>query len=304
MTSGGALGRRLAPLRRSPGYTRFWCAATLARVANEMAAVGVVLYVLDRTGSAAWAGATLAAITLPSIVTGPILGAWLDRGGRRLEAIRLDQAVSAGSLALVAVLAGEAPDALLPLVALPAGVTFPLSTGGFSSLIPSYVDASLRVQANALEASSYNTAIVAGPALAGALATAIDPLAAVLVQIGLKLCALVLTLMLRPRGRLPSRPDISVRRIALEGFRLLAASRPLLRGDRGRVGVARRAGPARARVPVLRRRGARRAAGLRRLAVGGVRRRVAPRRRRPARDPGAPPPARDRRMGGRARPGS
>jgi MFS family permease len=223
----GAFGRRLAPLRRSPGYIRFWCAATLARVANEMAAVGVVLYVLDRTGSAGWAGATLAAITLPSILTGPLLGAWLDRGGRRLEAIRLDQAVSAASLALLAGLAGEAPDALLPLVALPAGLMFPLSTGGFSSLIPSYVDPSLRVQANALEASSYNTAIVAGPALAGALATAIDPLAAVLVQIGLKLAALALTLVLRAREPLPARPDISVRRIALEGFTLLVSSPPL-----------------------------------------------------------------------------
>ena len=215
-------------LRRSPGYPTFWCAATLARVANEMAAVGVVLFVLDRTDGAAWAGATLAAITLPSIVTGPLLGAWLDRGGRRLEAIRLDQAISAGSLALVAALAGTAPDFLLPLVALAAGITFPLSTGGFSSLIPSYVDASLRVQANALEASSYNTAIVVGPALAGALATAFDPLVAVLVQIGLKLCALALALTLRERERLPSRADISVRRITLEGFRLLAASRPLL----------------------------------------------------------------------------
>ena len=228
MTSPGVPGERLAPLRRSPGYTLFWCASTLARVANEMAAVGVVLYVLDRTDSAACAGATLAAITLPSIVTGPILGAWLDRGGRRLEAIRLDQAVSVASLVLVAVLAGGAPDAVLPLAALPAGITFPLSTGGFSSLIPSYVDASLRVQANALEAASYNAAIVTGPALAGALATAFDPLAALLVQIGLKLCALGLTLMLRQRERLPSRRDVSVRHITLEGFRLLAGSRPLL----------------------------------------------------------------------------
>jgi MFS family permease len=207
---------------------RFWCAATLARVANEMAAVGIALYVLDRTGSAEWAGATLAALTLPSIVTGPLLGAWLDRGGRRLEAIRLDQAVSVASLTLVVVLAGDAPDALLPLVALGAGITFPLSTGGFSSLIPSYVDASLRVPANALEASSYNTAIVAGPALAGVLTTAVDPLAAVLVQIGLKLCALSLALTLRQPQRLPSRPDLSVLTIAAEGFRLLAASRPLL----------------------------------------------------------------------------
>ena len=218
----------IARLRRSPGYPRFWLAATFARVANEMAAVGVVLFVLDRTGSAAWAGATLAAITLPSIVTGPVLGAWLDRSGRRLEAIRLDQAVSGIALGLVAALAGSAPDALLPLLALPAGLTFPLSTGGFSSLIPSYVDPALRVPANALEASSYNTAIVAGPALAGALATAVDPLAAVLTQVGLKLCALALALTLRRAATLPSRPDTSVRAIALEGFRLLVRSPPLL----------------------------------------------------------------------------
>jgi MFS family permease len=219
---------RTQRLRRTPGYPRFWCAATVARVANEMAAVGVVLYVLDRTGSAAWAGATLAAITLPSIVTGPVLGAWLDRTGRRLEGIRVDQAVSAASLGLLAAAAGSGPDALLPLVALPAGLTFPLSTGGFSSLIPSYAAGDLRMPANALEAASYNTAIVAGPALAGALATAIDPLAAILAQLGLKLLALVLVLTLTTVGRLPSRPASSVRAIVGEGFRLVAGSPPLL----------------------------------------------------------------------------
>jgi MFS family permease len=218
----------LARLRRSPGYARFWCAATLARLANEMAAVGVVLYVLDRTGSAVWAGATLAALTLPSIASGPLLGAWLDRGGRRVEAIRADQAVSVLMLATVAAAAGDVPDFLLPLAALPAGVTFPLSTGGFSSLIPSYVAPELRVQANALEASSYNVAIVAGPALAGVLVTAADPLAAVLAQLGLKLAALCLALMLPAARGLPSRPELSVRRVTADGFRQLVSSRPLL----------------------------------------------------------------------------
>lgn len=219
---------RIAPLRRAPGYVRFWCAATLARLANEMAAVAVVLYVLDRTGSAEWAGATLAALTLPSVVAGPLLGAWLDRGGRRLEAIRLDQALAAASLALVAALAGAAPDAILPLAALPAGVTFPLSTGGFSSLIPSYVAADLRVAANALEGSSYNVAIVAGPALGGALVAAFGPLSAVLVQLALKLAALALTLSLRESARLPARLGGSIRAVTAEGLRLLVASRPLL----------------------------------------------------------------------------
>lgn len=224
MSSGGG---RFAPLRRSPGYARFWCAATLARLANEMAPVGVVLYVLDRTGSAEWAGATLAAIMLPSVATGPLLGAWLDRGGRRLDAIRVDQAVSVASLAAITVLAGTAPDALLPLVALPAGLLFPLSTGGFSSLIPSYVRRDLRMPANALEASSYNVGIVAGPALAGGLITVAGPLAAVLAQLALKLVALALTVSVRESAPLPSRPAASIRRVAGEGLRLLVASRPL-----------------------------------------------------------------------------
>jgi hypothetical protein len=42
----------LRRLRVQPGYLRFVSAATLARVSDEMFSVGVVLLVLDRTGSA------------------------------------------------------------------------------------------------------------------------------------------------------------------------------------------------------------------------------------------------------------
>lgn len=45
--------RRLAG---EPGYLRFLGAATFARIADEMFSVGVVLLVLERTGSAALAG--------------------------------------------------------------------------------------------------------------------------------------------------------------------------------------------------------------------------------------------------------
>ena len=38
-------------LRGQPGYPRFLSAATLARVADEMFSVGVVLLVLERTDS-------------------------------------------------------------------------------------------------------------------------------------------------------------------------------------------------------------------------------------------------------------
>ena len=75
----------LRRLRHQPGYLPFVSAATLARVSDEMFSVGVVLLVLDRTGSAELAGLAVAAITLPSLMTGPLLGAWLDLTGRRLR---------------------------------------------------------------------------------------------------------------------------------------------------------------------------------------------------------------------------
>ena len=73
----------LRRLRAQPGYLKFLSAATLARVSDEMFGVGVVLLVLDRTDSPGLAGATVAAITLPSLFSGPLLGAWLDLTGRR-----------------------------------------------------------------------------------------------------------------------------------------------------------------------------------------------------------------------------
>lgn len=57
---------------------RYALAATLARLSDEMVGVSVVLLVLDRTGSAALAGAAVAGYTLPAVLTGPLLGAWLS----------------------------------------------------------------------------------------------------------------------------------------------------------------------------------------------------------------------------------
>src|SRR5436190_23918455 len=149
----------LASLRHQPGYPLFWVTATVTRLADEMFSVGVVLLVLERTGSAGLAGATVAAVTLPCIVSGPLLGAWLDRTGRRRRVMILDQMLAATTLVGIVALAGHAPDWTLPLVALLAGVTWPLSFGGFTSLIPVIVPDELLSQANALEATSFNFAV-------------------------------------------------------------------------------------------------------------------------------------------------
>src|SRR4029453_5365741 len=96
--------------RAQPGYLKFLSAATLARVSDEMFGVGVVLLVLDRTDSPALAGATVAAITLPSLISGPLLGAWLDLTGRRRTLMVIDQIVIASVLLGLVVLVGNAPN--------------------------------------------------------------------------------------------------------------------------------------------------------------------------------------------------
>src|SRR5690348_13097982 len=109
---------------------RYLLAASAARLADAMW-IGPVLLVLDRTGSAALAGLTLSAATLPTLVSAPLLGAWLDVHGRRRAAIAVNQVALTAALVGVAAAPGAAPAWVLA-----AGVTQPLVTGGFSSMVP------------------------------------------------------------------------------------------------------------------------------------------------------------------------
>jgi MFS family permease len=188
-----------APARRGglpaqPGYPAFLLAATLARLASEMFPVAAVLLVLDRTGRPGLAGAVVAATTLPAVVTGPVLGAWLDRTSRRRVALGTNQVLLAASLLGILAAAGRTPGWVLLLLAALAGLTGPLATGGYTSMIPLLVPEQLLARANALEASSFNTAAIAGPATAGAVAATVGPSGAVLAEAvlaGLALPAIV-----------------------------------------------------------------------------------------------------------------
>src|SRR3954453_16205898 len=126
----------LRRLRAQPGYLPFVSAATIARVSDEMFSVGVVLLVLDRTDSAGLAGLAVAAITLPSLISGPLLGAWLDLTGRRRRLMLADQLLITSMLITLVLVVGNSPNWLIPLVVLTAGLPYPLSFGGFTRVTP------------------------------------------------------------------------------------------------------------------------------------------------------------------------
>src|SRR4051794_1051919 len=228
MATRSSTERGFALLAREPGYLRFVSAATFARVADEMFSVGVVLLALERTGSAAVAGFLVAAITLPSLVTAPLLGAWLDLRGRRKALMMLDQVLAAAALVAIALLLGHVPDALVVAIVFLAGLTWPLSFGGFTSLIPAIVPDELLPRANAVEATSFNVALIAGPLLAGAIVGLAGPEAAVLTEAGLTLFTLVLLAGFDALDRGPVRAADSLMHVVRDGLRALVKVPQLL----------------------------------------------------------------------------
>ena len=219
---------------RAPGAERpprrLFAAGLIGRTANEMTPVAVVLLVLARGEGAALAGVTAGALALPGVITGPVLGAWLDRARRPLTVIAAEQAAGAAGLAALVVAVGHVPVAVTVLLAAATGAFQPLSTGGMTSVLTGLSDEEYLPRATSFEAASFGTASVAGPMLAALLAGAGGAAVAVATQSALKVAAMLMTVggpearRERPRGAQDREPiGVSV----AAGFRHFAKGGPL-----------------------------------------------------------------------------
>lgn len=213
-------------LWRAPGLGALFTASTTARLANEAARVAMVLLVLDRTGSPALAGAVVGALTLPALVTGPLLGAWLDRTPHRRAVFVTNQLLLLAVLVALLAVTGTAPSYVVVLLGLLAGLPAPVLTGGFTGLIPPLVPAAHLRRAYGAEATSYNLAGVVGPALAGALAAGAGADVAVAVTAALSGVALMAVLRV-PMPAPAAGPRAGLVRLVATGLRLLATVPPL-----------------------------------------------------------------------------
>ena len=178
----------------------YYLAATLARLADEMVAFTLVLLVLERTDSPALAGVTGAAFALPAVVTGPLLGAWLDRTPYRRSALALNQAVVGVVMLSLLAVVGHSPHWITPALAAVAGATLPMASGGFTSMLPSLVPSDRLARANSFEAASFGAATITGPATAATIAAtlSVEVVAVVIaVAAALSICAI---------SRLPALP--------------------------------------------------------------------------------------------------
>jgi MFS family permease len=194
-----------------------------------MAALAMVLFVLDRYHSPSLAGFTVFAATAPGVIVSPIAGALLDRHGRKWLIV-LDQVVAGVGLFLVGALAVAdlLPPALLLAIIFAQALTFPLSTAGARSLYPLIVPRALWDRVNAVDSALYVVATLVGPPIAGGLvAAAGGPLAIIVLGLVFIASAVVMSGIRDAEGNVTTTGSLVGD--ALAGLRYVAGN-PSLRG--------------------------------------------------------------------------
>lgn len=189
-----------------PDLGRVLVSMQLARIAQSMVGVAIVLFTLVEYDSPELAGIVTFASLAPGLLISPIAGALLDRRGR-IGLIRLDYAVSVVVMLLIGglSLAGLLSPLLLILIAIVSSLTGPFSQTGLRSLFPLMVPEQLWERINAFDSNGYVVASIFGPPMAAALVALAGPQAAVMaIALPFGLAGLALLGVREPHSRVVS----------------------------------------------------------------------------------------------------
>jgi MFS family permease len=204
--------------------------ASAARAGDEMSGPALLLLGLAVTGRPSTGSELLASVTVAGAAGGPFFGALLDRSRRPDRVLAATLAAYALGIGVIAAAAGRLPMPLVVVIALTAGLFNPAVAGGWTSQLPRIVTGAELARGSALDAMTYSTASLAGPALAALIAAGFGARPAVIVAAALVGLAVPAALSLR-RYRPAPRPGPALpphRQIAA-GFAAIVTRRPLLR---------------------------------------------------------------------------
>ena len=204
--------------------------AAAARAGDEMSGPALLLLGLAVTGRPAGGSELLASVTVAGAAGGPFFGALLDRAQRPDRVLAGTLAAYALGIGLIAAVAGALPMPLVLVIALTAGLFSPAVAGGWTSQLPRIVTGPELARGSALDAMTFNTASLAGPALAALIAAGFGARLAVIVAAALVGLAVPAACSLRryPPSRAPGPAQATHRQVAA-GFAAIVARRPLLR---------------------------------------------------------------------------
>lgn len=193
-------------LLRVPSLGRVLVSMQVARIAQSMVGVALVLFTLDLFDSAPFAGLVTFASVFPGLIISPIAGALLDRHGR-IRLVTLDYFVSLLAMALIAVLAllSALPGPILVAIAIVSSLTSILSHVGLRSLFPIMVPEPLWERVNAVDSNGYVIASIVGPPIAAALVGLVGgPATLLVIGVAFGIAAAVLIGVRDPAGRIES----------------------------------------------------------------------------------------------------
>ncbi len=186
--------RSYRALLRVPTIRRVLLSMQVARVAQSMVGVALVLFTLDRYGSPGFTGLVTFASIFPGLLISPLAGALLDRHGR-IRLVILDYAVALVALMLIGMLAmaDALPGPVLVVITVVSSLTSILSHVGLRSLFPILVPEPLWERVNAVDSNGYVMATIIGPPLAAAMVAFLGgPVALLLIGLAFGLAALAL----------------------------------------------------------------------------------------------------------------
>ena len=174
--------RSYGALLRVPTLARVLVSMQIARVAQSMVGVALVLFTLDRYGSPAFAGLVTFASIFPGLLVSPVAGALLDRHGR-IRLVLLDYVIALVAMLVIGglALADVLPGPLLVFIAVVSSLTSILSHVGLRSLFPILVPEPLWERVNAVDSNGYVVATILGPPIAGTLVALLGGGAALIV---------------------------------------------------------------------------------------------------------------------------
>ena len=196
----------LSPLRVSRAWRWLWVGNGLNMLGGLIGDVAVLWFIWELTRSAAWTGALALSRALPSIVLALIGGTVADRVDRRTLAIRacIGQTVLTAAIAAFMIAGLQSAMLLLVLVAVRAGlgaIAAPArKTFTVNLLPPDKVPAGIT-----LDHSTFQVAMLAGPALGGVITGFWGPEACMVIDTVAFLASLIALWQLPPMK--PRRAD-------------------------------------------------------------------------------------------------
>jgi len=140
---------------------------SFARAATAGLPPAIILGVLAAGGSASDGSLLIASITAIAGITGPLIGATVDRFEQPRRGYLLATVILAAASAALAIGIGSWPTAILVLVAGLAGLFHPMLTGSWSAQVRRVAPEISAPRAYAVDAATYNIGEILGPALVG-----------------------------------------------------------------------------------------------------------------------------------------